>query len=62
MLIMTIDPLPDAFPTHWNRAFTTYWIRGFMAFQLVRRTGIVVLMVPTWPESGFRNEPPGPSP
>ena len=25
-----------------------------MAFQLARRTPIVVLMVPTWPESGFR--------
>ena len=25
-----------------------------MAFQLAWRTRIVVLMVPTWPESGFR--------
>ena len=25
-----------------------------MAFQLARRTRIVVLMVPTWPGSGFR--------
>ena len=25
-----------------------------MALQLARRTRIVVLMVPTWPESGFR--------
>jgi hypothetical protein len=25
-----------------------------MAFQLVRYTRIVVLMVPTWPEFGFR--------
>ena len=25
-----------------------------MAFQLVRYTLIVVLMVPTWPESGFQ--------
>jgi hypothetical protein len=25
-----------------------------MAFQLTRRTRIVVLMMPTWPESGFR--------
>src|SRR5689334_25447994 len=25
-----------------------------MSFQLARRTGIVVLLVPTWPESGFR--------
>jgi hypothetical protein len=25
-----------------------------MAFQLARHTRIVVLMMPTWPESGFR--------
>jgi hypothetical protein len=25
----------------------THWIRGFMAFQLARRTRIVVLVVPT---------------
>jgi hypothetical protein len=25
-----------------------------MAIQLARRTRIVMLMVPTWPESGFR--------
>jgi len=25
-----------------------------MAFQLARRTWFVVLMMPTWPESGFR--------
>ena len=25
-----------------------------MAFQLTRRARIVVLMMPTWPESGFR--------
>jgi hypothetical protein len=24
----------------------THWIRGFMAFQLARRTGILMLMVP----------------
>ena len=30
-----------------------------MTFQLARRTRIVVLMVPTGPESGFGNEPPG---
>jgi len=32
---------------------TTHWIRGFMAFRLVRRTRIVMLMVPACPESGF---------
>jgi hypothetical protein len=25
-----------------------------MTFQLARRTRIVMLMVPAWPESGFR--------
>jgi hypothetical protein len=39
-----------AFPparTHWNRASTasTHWIRGFIAFQLARRTRIVMLIV-----------------
>jgi len=47
---MKVGPLPDALkPT-----FTMHWIRGSMAFQLARRTRTVVLMVPTWPESGFR--------
>jgi hypothetical protein len=32
----------------------THWIRGFMAFQLARRTWLVMLMVPVCPESGFR--------
>jgi hypothetical protein len=37
------------------RALGAMWIaRGFMPFQLARRTGIMVLMVPTWLESGFR--------
>jgi len=31
----------------------TRWIRGFMAFRLVRRTRIVMLMVSACPESGF---------
>jgi len=43
---------------HWNRAFTAsgqaHWIRGFMTFRLVRRSRIVVLAMPAWPESGFR--------
>ena len=33
----------------------TRWIRGFVAFQLARRTRTVRLMVPVWPESGFRD-------
>jgi hypothetical protein len=32
-------------------------IRGFIAFQLVRRTRIVMLMVPVCPESGFWRAP-----
>jgi hypothetical protein len=31
----------------------THWIRGFMAFQLGRRTRMVMLMVPVCPEFGF---------
>ena len=38
----------------FHGVLTTHWIRGFMAFRLVRRTGRVMLMVPVWPESGFR--------
>ena len=30
----------------------THWIRGFMAFQLARRTRIVMLVVLVGPESG----------
>ena len=37
----------------------THWIRGFMAFQLARRTRKVRLMVPVWPEFGFRKVSPG---
>jgi hypothetical protein len=40
----------------------TRWIRGFMPFQLTRRTRIVVLMVPTRPESVSGYEPPGSGP
>jgi hypothetical protein len=50
MLIMTIGPLPDALEPGFH-CVTTHWIRGFIAFQLVRRIGTVVLMVPV---SGFR--------
>jgi hypothetical protein len=44
--------LPDAMKPdiHCVRA---HWNRGFMAFRLARRTRGVLLMVPTWPESGF---------
>ena len=31
----------------------TQWNRGFIAFQLARRTRIVMLMVPVRSESGF---------
>jgi hypothetical protein len=30
-----------------------------MAFRLAWRTRAVMRMVPEWPESGFRGEPPG---
>jgi len=40
----------------------THWIRGFIAFMLARRTRTVVLMVPAWPEFGFRvRAPPAPA-
>jgi hypothetical protein len=51
-LIMKIGPLPDAarrLPDALEPGFhcaRTHWIRGFMAFQPVRRTRIVMLMVP----------------
>jgi hypothetical protein len=44
-LIMKIGPLPDA-ARRLPHACRTHWIRGFMAFQPVRRTRIVMLMVP----------------
>jgi hypothetical protein len=49
---MKIGPLPDAarrLPDALEPGFhcaRTHWIRGFMAFQPVRRTRIVMLMVP----------------
>ena len=51
-LIMKIGPLPDALKPDFH-CVTTHWIRGFMAFQLVRRTRTVRLMVPVGPESGM---------
>jgi hypothetical protein len=42
---MKIDPLPDALEPDFQCA-RSHWNRGFMAFQLARRTRIVVLIVP----------------
>ena len=46
-------PLPDVLKPD-IQCVRTHWNRDFMAFQLARSTRIVVLIVPTWPESGFR--------
>jgi hypothetical protein len=51
--VCLIGPLPDVLKPDIQCA-RTHWNRGFMAFQLARHTRIVVLMMPTWPESGFR--------
>jgi hypothetical protein len=51
--IMKIGPLPDALEPGFH-CVRTQWNPGFMAFQLARRTRSVMLMVPAWPESGFR--------
>ena len=45
--------LPDAMEPGFHRA-RTHWNRGLIAFQLVRRIQAALLMVPTWPESGFQ--------
>jgi hypothetical protein len=53
---MKIGPLPDALPAAVKPGFhcaRTHWIRGLMAFQLVRRTRAVMLVVSACPESGF---------
>jgi hypothetical protein len=60
---LSIGLLPDAGRTPAGRlpgavkpgfhGVKTHWIRGFMAFRLRRRTMIMMLMVPVWPESGF---------
>jgi hypothetical protein len=49
---MKIGLLSDALEPgiHCVRA---HWIRGFMAFRRVRHIGIVMLMVPVCPESGY---------
>jgi hypothetical protein len=52
MLIMAMGPLPDVLEPGFH-CVRTHWIRGFMAFQLVRRTRTMMLVVPTCPESGF---------
>ena len=49
--VCLIGPLPDVLKPD-IQCVRTHWNRGFMAFQLTRRTRIVVLMMPTWPESG----------
>jgi hypothetical protein len=51
--VCLIGPLPDVLKPD-IQGVRTHWNRGFMAFQLARRTRIVVLMTPTWPEFGFR--------
>ena len=58
---MTIGPLPDAMNPGFH-CVTTHWIRGFMAFMLVRRLRIVMLMVPMCPESGFLGRAARPRP
>jgi hypothetical protein len=40
-----LAPLPDALKPGFH-CVRTHWIRGFMAFELARRTWIVMLMVP----------------
>jgi hypothetical protein len=40
-----IGPLPDVLKPD-IQCVRTHWIRGFIAFQLARRTRIVVLVVP----------------
>ena len=60
-MIMTIGPLPDAMKPGIH-CVRTQWIRGSIAFQLVRRTRTVRLMVPMCPESGFWDVSPGRDP
>ena len=56
-----IGPLPDAMKPGFH-CVRTHWIRGFIAFMLARRTRTVMLMVPAWPEFGFRvRAPPAPA-
>ena len=40
-----MPPMPDAMKPDIH-GVGTHWIRGFMAFQLARCTGTVMLMVP----------------
>ena len=49
---LSVGLLPDAVESGIH-GVKTHWIRGFMAFRLARRTRIMMLMVPVWPESGF---------
>ena len=44
-LSLSLSPNADAVDPGFHCVVTTHWIRGFMAFHLVRRTRIVMLMV-----------------
>ena len=59
-LIMKIGPLLDALEPGFH-CVRAQWIRGFMAFQVARRTRIVMLIVLVCPESGFLDVPGTPS-
>ena len=41
---MKIGPLPDVMKPGFH-CVRTHWIRGFMAFQMARRTPVLMLMV-----------------
>ena len=45
--------LPDAMKPGIH-GVRTHWIPGFIGFHPARNTRTVMLMVPVWPESGFR--------
>jgi hypothetical protein len=53
MLIMKIGLLTDAVKPGFH-CVRAHWIRGFMTFHRVRHARTVMLMVPVWPESGYR--------
>ena len=53
---LSIGLLPDAVESGFH-GVKTHWIRGFIAFRLARRTRIMMLMVPVWPESSIRYLP-----
>ena len=51
-------PAPQTPKPRNTRCVRTHWIWGFMTFQLVRRTRIVMLMILAWLEYGSGREPP----